>query len=108
MPCPMFIDFTRECVSKNSFVPGNTFGYCQNEMYKDCPFFKVINGLGDNCEFIIQCQLYKDLGMQHFTEFKEVADKYCLKDYRSCERYKMRKSGIMPPKNLYPDGTIRQ
>ena len=106
MNCPMFIDYTRECLKGIGFLPSNTLDYCQTDKYKECPFFKTLNNIGVHCECIEKCNAYKYFGIHDFIKFTEIAEKYCLSENKiNCERFKLRKSGKEVPVNLLPDGS---
>lgn len=106
MNCPMFIDYTRECLEKIGFLPGNTLDYCETDKYKECPFFKTLNNIGLHCECIEKCNAYQYFGIHDFDKFAEIAKEYCLSENNiNCERFKLRKSGKEVPGNLLPDGS---
>ena len=43
MSCPLYNDFTRECVEKfPEIVSIGTYDYCSSDGYKTCPFYKII------------------------------------------------------------------
>jgi len=105
MGCPMYVDYSRECLDKISFSPPNTFEYCETDKHKDCPFFKTINKIGFHCECVEKCPTYKHFGISDFEEFIEIANKYCLNSNVDCERFKLRKAGKEVPEDLLPDGT---
>lgn len=106
MGCPMYVDCCRECLDKISFLPSNTFNYCETDKHKDCPFFKTIKNVGYHCECLEKCPAYKQFGIFEFDKFVEIANKYCLSSNNvSCERFKLRKDGKEVPEDLLPDGT---
>ncbi|MDD5495785.1 MAG: hypothetical protein PHP46_01635 [Candidatus Omnitrophica bacterium] len=107
MNCPMFIDYTRECVEHVKIVPEvNTFKFCTTEHHKECPFYKTIKKIGVVCEYISTCVIYKRLSIVDFDKFMETTKKYCLsKDSVNCQRYITKKSGKTPPDDLLPEGT---
>jgi len=106
MGCPMFIDYSRECLDKISFLPSNTLEYCTTEKYKDCPFFKTINNIGFHCECLEKCPADKQFGISDFEKFVYIANRYCLSENNlNCERFKLRKEGKEVPSDLFPDGT---
>lgn len=106
MKCPMFIDYTRECLNKVEFLPQNTLAYCETDMHKECPFFRTLNNVGPFCEYIKTCTAYKYFGAGDFEKFVDMTKCYCLtKNNTDCKRYKLRKSGEVVPENLLPDGS---
>jgi len=105
MNCPMFIDYTRECLDKIGFSPQNTFDYCQTDKHKECPFFRTLNNIDFHCECIEKCAAYKYFSISDFEKFAEITKRYCLSENNvNCERFKLRKSGEVVPENLLPDG----
>ena len=105
MNCPMFVDFVRECSNKIGFIPNDTYTHCTNDSYKDCLFYKAINNISYHCENIFKCPAFKYFGMNNFKKFEEITQKYCLSENnQNCARYKIKKSGQIPPPNLLPDG----
>jgi hypothetical protein len=113
MSCPLFVDFTRECIHKfPEIVAIGTYGYCSSDGYKMCPFYKIIVEKSPHCEFIKNCgisfleyfsypkmvEMY-ELNPQNFLE-------HCLSDDKkiNCAIYKYRKDGKDIPKGLLPDG----
>jgi len=109
MNCPMFIDFSRECLKKIEFLPQNTFDYCASDKYKECPSFRTINNIGVKCEYIKACVAYKYFGVSDFEKFAEITKSYCLSENNiKCERFKIKKSGETPPEDLLPDGSKKK
>jgi len=106
MECPMYVDYTRECINKIGFLPHNTLEYCTAEKHKDRPFFKTINKIGFHCECLERRPACKQFGISDFEKFVEISEKYCLSENNvNCERFKLRKAGKEVPLNLLPDGT---
>ena len=102
----MFIDFVRECYKKIGYMPNDSYQYCTNESYVDCPFYKKINNIGVSCPNIDKCPIFKRFGMGNFKKFVEITQKYCLSENNTaCERYKLKAAGQTPPPNLLPDGS---
>ena len=108
MACPMYKDFTRECIKELGGMPENTLPFCSTSRYIECPFYIALNNLGFACEFLKQCPAYEHFKHDNFEEFVKIANDYCLskENCHDCERYKIRKSGNMPPKKLLPNGTF--
>lgn len=108
MGCPMYKDFTRECITRfGGIIHFSSFDICEADGYRDCPFYRVINKIEPICEYAEKCSIYFFVGTFDFGELIAEAKKYCFsKNYENCERYKLRKAGKEPPKELYPDGSI--
>lgn len=109
MNCPMFVDYTRECLDKIGFLPQNTLGYCQTDKHQECPFYKTLNNIGFHCECVKKCDAYKYFGISDFEKFVEMTKRYCLsKNNINCERFKLRKTGEAVPEDLLPDGSRKK
>ena len=106
MQCPMFVDYTRECVTQIEYVAWTGIIYCNSEKYKECPFFQAITNPKECCENIKSCKMFQHLALKDSLLFREINDKYCLrKDCVKCKRYQIRKTGVLPPDALMPDGS---
>jgi len=106
MSCPMFVDSVRECSKKIGFIPVGPFDYYCQGRYEECPFYRTINNIGHQCEFIAKCPAYKHFQKGDLKKFVEMTNKFCLsEENKECSRYKMRETGQTPPENLLPDGT---
>ncbi len=59
------------------------------------------------CEFIKTCPIYAGMDQR---EKNVIAAKFCLGDYKNCARYKIatEKGREHVPKNLMPDGTLKE
>ena len=57
MSCPLFVDFTRECVGKfPELVYITTYDICESNRYdKDCPLYLIIVEGKKPCEFFRKC-----------------------------------------------------
>lgn len=107
MTCPLFIDFTRDCLTKIKHIPRDTFDFCTTERYSECPFFRTINNIGEHCEFIENCVIYARFAVGDFNEFVSMTKAYCLTcENVNCKRYQIRKSGQKPSPDLLPDGSL--
>ncbi|MCK5579716.1 MAG: hypothetical protein KAJ18_00425 [Candidatus Omnitrophica bacterium] len=105
MVCPMFIDNRRECLLKIHFLPTYTLPYCETERHEECPFFKTINKIGNQCDCVDKCALYKHFGAGDFRKFEQLTSDYCLSDNNvNCARFKLNKSGGTVSSTLLPDG----
>ncbi|MCU0666882.1 MAG: hypothetical protein MUF05_07305 [Candidatus Omnitrophica bacterium] len=106
MDCPMFVDYTRDCLDKIGFLPQDTFYYCQSDKHKECPFFKTLNNIGFHCDCVKKCVAYKNFGISDFDNFVKIANRYCLSSNNvNCARFKVRQSGEVVPEDLLPDGS---
>lgn len=106
MGCPMYVDYTRECLQRIGYIPRDTFSYCQTEKFRDCPFYKTINKIGHHCEYIEKCPAYQYFNTGDFEKFVYITEKYCLSGNNvNCERFKLRRSGNEVPASLLPDGS---
>ena len=109
MTCPLFVDFSRECISEfKDIIHIGNYAICESDKYKeDCPFYKSINKIEPICEFSDKCPMYFHVVTNDFKELISMTKKYCFSEnYSNCARYKIRKSGENPPKELYPDGKL--
>jgi hypothetical protein len=107
MACPLFVDYTRECITEIEVLPADTFNYCLTEFYKECPFFRVIKGISPICEYIKNCPMYAYFKVGDFEKFVKITKEYCLSENNvNCKRYSLRKSGKIPPPNLSPEGDL--
>lgn len=107
MICPMFVDYTRECVEElNEIIEIGDFDICQsNEYEEDCPFYKSIYKKEYYCEFVEKCPIYIHVAKKDFRWLIELTKEFCFSEkHKECQRYILRKSGKMPDINLYPDG----
>jgi hypothetical protein len=105
MPCPKFVDFTRECVNEIEVIPANTLDLCETEKHKKCPFYLILSGDKNVCENIRKCPAFKKFEMGDFKKFMEMSEKWCVsKNHVACKRYLMKKSGKDVPITLHPDG----
>lgn len=107
MTCPLFVDFTRECIEEIESIPPNTFSFCTTKNFSKCPFYIVLREKRSVCKNIKNCPFYKELSIGDFNEFSHIANKYCLsKNPATCARYKENEAGNTPPLRLHPDGTL--
>ena len=108
MSCPLFQDFTRGCVGVfyDSLRISN-FEFCTSEKWEECPFYKLIKKVETICEFSDKCPIYFHIAKKDINGFIKMTKEYCFSnDFTKCARYKFRKVGKMPPKELYPDGRM--
>ena len=107
MTCPLYNDFTRECLDYFDGLLYNTYEYCESSDYNKCPFYKAIKKEGPVCDNIFNCPFCKLLSNADFNKYKNILDDYCLTEkYKECERWKKKNVGKKVPDNLFPDGTV--
>ncbi len=107
MGCPLFVDYTRECVEDIRTLPPDTYNYCQSKDYQKCPFYIKKQNLKTACEFVDKCPFFNNFNMNSFDEFMNITKNYCLSEkHEDCERYKLKMSGKNVPIELRPDGEI--
>ena len=107
MPCPKFIDNTRECINEIEYMPANTFEYCVGDDYQKCPFYLIANNDPNVCKYVKKCIAFKCYALDEFQKFNHISQKYCVaKDHDKCARFKIRETGAEVPLDLHPDGHI--
>ena len=79
MSCPLYIDYTRECIREIEIIPNNTLEYCTSSKYKKCPFYRIIKKEKNICECIKKCAAFK-------------------------QRYVLKKKGGNVPDDMHPSG----
>lgn len=118
MSCPLYVDFTRECISKfPDFLVFPTFDLCKSDDYKECLAYLIISS-PFTCPYLITCgKEYKKNIPKIITKLlgeKETRDiyykytsQYCIsqENHVTCAKYKLLSEGKTPPINLFPDGT---
>ncbi|MFH2138658.1 MAG: hypothetical protein ABII88_09135 [Candidatus Omnitrophota bacterium] len=106
MNCPMFVDYTRNCLSyARNIAEINTHPFCSQGKYADCPFYRLINGIEPVCENMKECVICSKISYKNFDKFLEYTKTYCLsKNKIDCERFKIRSLDKIPPVTLMPDG----
>jgi hypothetical protein len=109
MECPLFVDFTRECIKEVASLPADTLEFCTTERYVDCPFYRSIKKVGFFCECITGCPTYESFKASDFKEFVMMSKRYCLSENNlHCHRYILKKQGKTVPRELRPDGSIHK
>ncbi len=107
MSCPLFVDFTRECIKEVEFTPTDTTEFCATEKYVDCPFYRLLIKKGDVCKNIGKCPAFKNFQVGDFNKFVEISNRFCTsKNHVSCKRYITKESGQPVPISLHPDGSF--
>jgi hypothetical protein len=105
MPCPLYADFTRECITKIEVTPDASFDFCNSDRYIECPFYRTIQNIGEFCENIKKCPIYAHFSLGEFEKFLQMTKQYCLSEnHVYCQRYKIKKEAKEVPKELLPDG----
>jgi hypothetical protein len=107
--CPFFIDCVRECASQIGNISrefDTTIKFCISTNHSNCPFFKYLSNQEKYCEYFKGCSLCGYYKANNLEEFIVLAEAWCFKDFATCARYKMRKSGGMPAPNMLPDSSI--
>jgi len=79
---------------------------CQSEHFKeDFTFYRILNKIEPQCEFIDKCPMYIHTSTGNLEELIKMTKEFCLsKQHIKCKRYKIRKSGVIPPNELSPNG----
>jgi len=114
MSCPMYIDFTRECIKKfKSILNIGNYDICgSNDGYKDCIFYKTIKYPDDACKYRDKCiglHIKADVSKMKIDIdiLNSMGKQYCFNENRTnCAIYKKFKSGEEPSALLTPDGTM--
>ncbi len=111
MNCPLFIDYTRECIKDVEVFPERLtpqmIKFCSGDKHKDCPFFKILKTKQKVCENVRSCPAFRNFVLGEFGKFAEMSNKYCTsKDYVKCNRYILKKKGKIVPLNLHPNGKL--
>ena len=105
MSCPLYIDYTRECIREIEIIPNNTLEYCTSSKYKKCPFYRIIKKEKNICECIKKCAAFKYFQLSGFDKFIELSEKYCTStNYKKCKRYVLKKKGGNVPDDMHPSG----
>jgi hypothetical protein len=117
MSCPLYIDFTRECIKKyKDFARYQSYDLCDTENYSKCLMYTVCTA-DFNCKYLDNCsKIFHDnapqLIQKIFIEEKvynllvSTTTNYCLSksNAENCERYKRFELGETPSYKLFPDG----
>ena len=109
MTCPLYIDYTRECIRKyKRVIQVPSFDICQNNLYAECPIYNIISGYVKMCEYTDICDKEVPFIGVDFERLKYISNKFCLhRNEGNCAIYKLRKAGVEVPRDLSPDGSIR-
>ena len=107
MICPMYKDFTRECVEKfEEIIYISNLDLCDSDRYKECPFYRHINEPEKRCEYADKCMNDISIRETPFEQIMECANTYCFTENKvNCERYKVMKTGKVTPEGLRVDGS---
>ncbi len=113
MGCPLFKDYTRECIAEIGIYPENLTKkillFCQTDKFVECPFYKILKTKLEVCKNIKNCPAYRNFQKQDFDEFVEISNKYCTSlGYKKCERYVLSKAGKKVSPCMHPNGECIQ
>jgi len=102
--CPLFVKYARKCIDNIQMVSEvDTINFCTGGLYEDCPFYRVVNKIGDVCEMVDICMIYKDISRSNFEKFIDITNRFCLSPNNvNCKRYQVKKRGEIPPPDLMP------
>ncbi len=111
MTCPLYKDYTRECIEKfKGLIHLSNFEICESkEKYKKCPFYLFICKPEKGCKYKAKC-IKKSMEKQsenslNYNFILKIVKEYCYSDKRKkCARYKLKEKGKEIPFNLLPDG----
>ena len=106
MSCPMYKDFTRECIETfEVIIHLSNINFCESDRHKECPFYRYINETEKRCEYAERCLHGKTVLETPFERMVSVSKTYCFCENKvNCERYKVMKSGKVTPEGLGVDG----
>ena len=106
MSCPMYKDFTRECIeSFKEIITISNIDVCDSDRYKECPFYRILNDPEKLCEYADKCVHSKIFWKSSFERIMWISKTYCLSENKvNCARYKVMKTGKTPPEGLLVDG----
>jgi hypothetical protein len=118
MACPLYIDFTRECITKFlDFLEFPTYDLCGSDDYKGCIAYLIFTSKF-TCPYLTTCgNAYKKNIPKVITKmldekgireiFYKYIVQYCIsqENHINCAKYKLLSEGKIPPINLFPDGS---
>lgn len=105
--CPRYVDYVRECafaVGTVSREMDTTLRFCTSGDYKQCPFFRFLENPSAACENFDGCPLCAHYKKKEINQFVEMTDEWCLKNFSTCARHQIKKSGGAPDEDLHPSG----
>ena len=119
MVCPLYVDFTRECITKfPDFLVFPTFDLCGSENYKECLAYLIVTS-PFVCQYLTICgnEYRKNLpkiitqmiGEKETREiYYKIIVQYCVsqENHAKCAKYKLLSEGKIPPITLFPDGSV--
>ena len=108
MTCPMYKDYTRECVENyNRVLQVSSFDICETDKYNECPMYNIIMRKVECCEYTPECDKEMNFGIWDFEHLKYIATNFCFRGKKgNCAIFQLRNAGIEVPKGLQPDGKI--
>lgn len=109
--CPLFVDFTRECIRDIEVYPHEItkemLEFCKTSQYSKCPFYKILQTSEPVCKNIKKCPAFKNFQSEDFDEFVKISNTYCTSpDHTKCKRYIIKESEKPVPIDLHPDGSV--
>jgi len=109
MGCPLFVDYSRECIVKIEIYPSQIthkiLNLCTTGDYKECPFYRILYRKESVCKNIMNCPVFSKFQIDDFDKFMELSREYCVsKNHKKCKRYIISKKGKGVPPHLHPDG----
>ncbi len=63
----------------------------------------MLTGTMENCPKMVMCPVFPEFKSR--AALRVMQTLYCEGDFSRCARYTMVTSGVIPPRNLLPDGT---
>ena len=107
MSCPMYKDFTRECIEKfEEIINISNLNVCESDRYKECPFYRIFNEPEKLCEYADKCLHGKTIWTSSFERIMWISKTYCFSENKvNCERNKVMKTGKATPEGLRVDGS---
>jgi len=108
MSCPLYKDFTRECVKHyNRILQFSSYNICESDNYDECPLYNIINKKVQCCEYTPACDEKMDFGNWDYEYLKYVANNFCFYGRKGdCAIYKLRTEKKAIPRALQPDGRM--
>lgn len=111
MTCPLYKDYTRECIQEfKGLIHLSNFEMCESkEKYKKCPFYLFIFSPQKGCRYKDECikrsMEEQSESIPNYNFILKIVNEYCFSDKRKkCAIYKLKEKGEEVPPNLLPDG----
>ena len=108
MTCPLYNDYTRECVNKYKRVlKVPTYTVCNSDDFDECPMYEIIVKKVECCEFTPKCDEDMNFAIWDYELLKYIANNFCFHGKKvNCAIFKLRNEGKEIPEGLQPDGKI--